>query len=442
MKQYGWRAAGIGLTLMVGVVIGMAFPWSQAQEAASGGGDKKDETAAVKDRPVVKGKTPADLARDRVEIVEEDGHFTLTCYFPYKAHPKRTRWKVVCAAEDIESHGGMRENLVIHYAFFQPSPDVPEIQVLGLTHLAESMVAYSDGVRFYDIAHYSSGLLQANKGDLGAYGFTLDKREKIICEVRNRGLNWKEGRGDHRSRRGEELVLWGTVRCGNYLYVIHFGFHDDGTIQARMGSTGSNLTDHVGSAKSHTHVALWRIDVDFGNRNSNEVFLVRHREPFGRASHSTQVVEPFNGGREGFADWNDKEFTSLRVVNPKMVGKHGRPAAYDLYSIRTGSARHFGDSPDEKFTHHDYYVMKYEEETNGRPAEMDCTKLIDYVRDADSLKGEDVVLWHVTSAHHIPRQEDMFGDGIGATCVVWSGFDLKPRDLFPGTPFLGAATSE
>ena len=324
MKRDRWRMLSVVLVLLAGIGLGMSFPWGRAQEpstttdAAAGEGSGKSDP--VKDQPASRGRTPADAARERVEIVEEDGRFTLTAYFPNKTDPKRTRWKITCSSEKAGTLGGPRESLLIHYAFFQPAPEGTEIQVLGLTYLAESMVAYSDGVRYYDIGHHTNGLLKAHPGDLGDHGFTLDRSQKIICEVRNRGLHWKVGNGDHHSRRGEELVVWATIKAANYLYVIHFGFHDDGTIQTRMGSTGSNLTSHIGPEKSHTHIAFWRVDVDFGDRTSNEVHLVRHREPWGSSSHSTQITEAFNGGRSGFADWTDKEFTVLRIVNPKMKG--------------------------------------------------------------------------------------------------------------------------
>lgn len=441
MKRDRWRIPGTVLVLLAGMGLGMSFPWSQAQDPSVPAERRSGATEAddAGERPDIQIGTPADIARQRVEVIEEEGRFTLTTYFPNATDPKRTRWRIVCSTEKAGTLGGPRENLLIHYAFFQPAPEAPEIQVLGLTYLAESMVAYSDGVRYYDIGHHNNGLLKANASDLGHHGFTLDRSQKIICEVRNRGLHWKAGRGDHHSRRGEELVLWGTIKAANYLYVVHFGFHDDGVIQARMGSTGSNLTSHIGSEKSHTHLGFWRVDIDLGERTSNDVYLVRHREPWGSASHSTQVIEPFNGGRAGFADWSDKEFTILRIMNPKMKGGHGRSTAYDLLSYRSGSARHFGTSPDESFTHHDYYVLPYKAGKDGKPIDTNCTKLVQYVRGGENIKGKDIVLWHVSSAHHIPRQEDMFGGGTGATAVVWSGFDLKPRDLFEATPFFGAA---
>jgi primary-amine oxidase len=432
------RIIGTGLVLIAGIGMGMSFPWGRAQEPDA---KKAAEAAFVGETP--KSKTIAEQSKERLEIVEEDGRFTIIAHFPNKTDPKRTRWKITCSADRAGTMGGPRENLNIHYAFFQSAPEAPEIQVLGQTHLAESLVCYSDGVRYYDIANHNNGLLKASPGDLADRAFTLDKQQKILCEIRDRGLHWKMGGGDHPSRRGEELVIWGTIKASNYLYVVHFGFHDDGTIQARMGSTGSNLTSHMGVGKSHMHLALWRVDVDFGERNSNEVYLVRHREPFGGGpSNSTHAVEPFNDGCAGFADWSDKEFTVLRITNPKLKGTHGRPASYDLISHRTGSARHFGPSPDEGFTRHDYYVMPYREGKDGQPSEVDCSKLLDYVRSGESLKGKDIVLWHITAAHHIPRQEDMFGGSTGATCVVWSGFDLKPRDLFDATPFFGAAKAK
>src|SRR5262249_41756110 len=139
MKRQRWRILGASLLVACGVALGTTFPGLLAQDPA------KEKAVEVAAEP--QAKTIADISRERHEIVEEDGRFTITAYFPNKTDPKRPRWKITCSADKAGTMGGPRENLCINYAFFQPAPEAPEVQVLGLTSLAESMVCYSDGVR-------------------------------------------------------------------------------------------------------------------------------------------------------------------------------------------------------------------------------------------------------------------------------------------------------
>ena len=64
------------------------------------------------------------------------------------------------------------------------------------------------------------------------------------------------------------------------------------------------------------------------------------------------------------------------------------------------------------------------------------------VPDGEGIMKTDVVLWHSSPMHHDPRSEDgqFMKDGKtgpfrGTTLVGWSGFDLRPRNLFDRTPF-------
>ena len=63
----------------------------------------------------------------------------------------------------------------------------------------------------------------------------------------------------------------------------------------------------------------------------------------------------------------------------------------------------------------------------------------------EKITDTDVVIWYVSSAHHEPRSEDgrfvQDKEGNyrweGITLLMWTGFDLRPRNLFGATPFFG-----
>ena len=72
--------------------------------------------------------------------------------------------------------------------------------------------------------------------------FQGDPYPTVVQEFRDRGVVWKDYA--HGVRRGKELVLWGALEAGNYMYIMSYAFHDDGTISFRVGATGQNLPGH------------------------------------------------------------------------------------------------------------------------------------------------------------------------------------------------------
>ena len=113
-----------------------------------------------------------------------------------------------------------------------------------------------------------------------------------------------------------------------------------------------------------------------------------------------------------------------------------RNIAYDLIPLRQGSARHYGKN--EEFTHHDFWV------TPNVEGELFYYNLPKYVQanSPRSVTDTDVVLWYMSSVLHVPRSEDghMSAEGkvmkgmTGVALTNWSGFDLRPRNLFATTP--------
>jgi primary-amine oxidase len=254
----------------------------------------------------------------------------------------------------------------------------------------------------------------------------------VIKEVRDRGVVWKDY--SNGVRRGRELVLWAGLAAGNYMYIMQYGFQDDGTVTFRAGATGQNLPG--ARRQAHMHNAYWRIDIDLVDPKKNSVMMMRHLEDPNELG-ATDIKEPFNSGTEGAADWDPKEFTMLRIESEKL-NANGKKIAYDLMPIRMGSSRHR-----EPFTQHDLYVTRSHPE---RPTEMLYANVPDLVKDKEVVELADVVLWCNSASHHEPRDEDgkegagpryWPGDDawLGAATVMWSGFDLRPRNFFDRTPF-------
>jgi Cu2+-containing amine oxidase len=345
---------------------------------------------------------------------------------------KGTAWKV-------QYTRGLHKGLYITGAWFKRDLGEDWIKILKDARVAELFVPYhqSSHTRFYDLTSFSFPLAEVKAEDAGPFGslmppFQGDPYATVVKEMRDRGVAWKDYA--HGVRRGRELVLWAGLEAGNYMYLMSYAFHDDGTIAFRVGATGQNLPGK--RTEAHVHSAHWRIDLDLVDGSKNSAMLMKHVENIAGLS-AEDVKEPFNGGVEGGVDWVPSEFTMIRVESEKKNAR-GERIAYDLMPARFGSPRH-----NEPFTQHDLWVSKSHPE---KASEFLFANLPGIVRDEEVIEQTDIVLWCNSAVHHEPRHEDGMGNSAprlwrfddaweGSALVMWSGFDLRPRNLFDRTPF-------
>jgi primary-amine oxidase len=330
----------------------------------------------------------------------------------------KTAWKVQWAT--TSGYG-----LYIQNAWFKRGPKDAWLQVLGDARLSEMFVPYhSSSPRFWDVS-YNFPLISLNKEAAGPNGKLLGDPPAVVQEVRDRGVMWVDTATG--VRRGQSLVLWGCLDAANYRYLIEYGFQDDGAITFRVGSTGRNYSTR--ETEGHMHNGLWRVNVNLDGAKNNSVYVVEHVETKDDAGKAKSVTRPFNNGAEGFEDWHADKFTTLNIANDKKQNARKLPISYDLVPLRMGNARHFGTG--EECTQHDFWV------TVNRKGEMNYPKVHEYVKKGDKIMNADVVLWHSSACHHQPRSEDgeMQKDTfVGSTPTAWSGFDLRPRNIFDRTP--------
>jgi primary-amine oxidase len=345
--------------------------------------------------------------------------------FPTNDAPK-TAWKI---------HWGTARGNGLHIqdAWFKKTPQEPWLQVLGDVRLSEMFVPYHSGSpRFWDVS-YDFDMVTLTAAEAGPYGKLIGGGQNVIQEIRDRGVMWMDG-GSKPARRGQALVVWGALSAANYRYVTEYSFHDDGTIVCRVGSTGHNYGSR--EFEGHMHTGLWRVDVNLGGPENNTVQVMEHIEPVSAnpddKGKAKTVHRPFNGGKEGFEDFNANKFTMLNVMNTKMKNARKQPVSYDVLIPRMGVARHHGGEH-EDCTLHDFWV------TRNRPGEMLYVNVPKFIGKSENIQDTDVVLWLSTACHHEPRSEDgeMTKDGsfTGATPIAWSGFELRPRNLWDRSPF-------
>lgn len=316
---------------------------------------------------------------------------------------------------------GGRKGLRIGEAWFKRKASEPWMQVLGRAGLVEVFVPYHSGdpdLRLYDLQFGFMKELHAPAA--GPFGTLLGSPKKIVVkEVRDRGVAWTS---DHEIRRGEELRLWGVYDASNYEYVIQYGFWDDGQITFRVGATGYNNPNVP--TEGHMHTALWRIDVDLDGPDGDSAAFAHHleRDLFGNGQPTYSATDLLSGqGIEMQEVWDPELFTTLRVEDTQRKNANGHQIGYELVPVRSGTARHV-----EPFSHQDFRVTRF----HAGEVDVEADQVPAFVN-LESIHGENVVLWHTSSVHHDPHDEDG-----RLTLLRESGFDLVPHDLFDTTPLV------
>lgn len=327
--------------------------------------------------------------------------------------PEITHWRLCW--QTVPGNG-----LLIHWAYFRTSPSKPWLFVLWDGRISEIFVPYHSGnPRYYDVG-YNFGLTAIGPQDCPASQGGAVLAGNVCKQVHDRGLSWK---ADSAVYRGEELVLWSALAAANYNYVMEWTFRDDGIIMGRVGATSHNLPGRV--YETHVHNPIWRLDVDLNGWPGDSVMLGTHTENL--PGLTATDTEPLIANESGL-QWNPRNFHSLNVSDATLVNGKGHKTEYQLIPLPSGGvAQH-----QEPFTKNDFWVTLY------NPAEMSAKDLVSYITPPQPVSNADIVLWYRGSVHHHPRDEDgeiVNGAWHGVALTMWTGWMLKPHDLFDRTPF-------
>ncbi|HEY3040141.1 MAG TPA: hypothetical protein VGJ66_15490 [Pyrinomonadaceae bacterium] len=330
------------------------------------------------------------------------------------ALPEETRWRFCWQRVT-------RNGLVINAAYFRKSPSSPWVQVIYDARVIELFVPYHSGSpRFLDMSSFNFSLFQLTPKHCPlANGGTLLDNNHVCKELHDRGLAWANY---GKVRRGEEVVLWGGIGAANYNYIIEWTFRDDGVVLGRVGATATNYPPQP--LEAHMHGIYWRLDIDLNGFTGDTVEVSSHEENvFGPTANDSTTMIPSEGRRQ----WSSLEFTSLFIHDSTLKNLQGHTSGYHLIPLRTGTPRH-----EENFTQSDFWVTRY------RSTEMDVASLPSYISPPELVFKSDVVVWYYSAAHHIPRDEDgrWVGNNFEPTVahIMWTGFMLKPHDLFDKAP--------
>jgi primary-amine oxidase len=350
---------------------------------------------------------------------------TLVQSFPMVGPPQTTWricWREVAGNNSLADPNG----LVIGPVHFRRGPNEPERLVLWDLRVSDYFVPYHPGSpRYYDLSGFNFKLTGVSVADCPPEAGGAVVSPRVCREIRDRGLMWKDFSG---VRRGEEVVLWGSINAANYRYIQEYAFRDDGTVVARSGATAQNLPG--AEFVPHTHTTIWRIDIDFGSVGArNSATRLRHAEdvsnPAGAAVDSALPIPTARG-----FTWSPRLHDGVAVSNQAVRNARNRLSEYRLIPLVTGggAARHR-----EEFTRNEFWVTPYV------PGQFAARNLPSYIAGNPPVANRDLVLWYKGTIHHHPRDEDGAYDRnrvwVGTAHVMWTGFMLHPHGVFDCSPF-------
>lgn len=411
-----------------------------------------DRRRAVRKAPALEQPAPQGIRPCSTDICA-----TTEPHACVEMHNAETAWRTC-----ISNQG--RRGLVLGPTELRRTPTGEWMRILREAGVAEIFVPYHGlPLRLYDHETTSAeSIREVTAADAGASGMLVtlsgEDEPQVVAETNDRGIAWmcKETRSI--SRRGQELVLWGVQDAANYDFIIEYRLRDDGGIGFRLGATGYNnpFLPPRSTTEAHMHDVLWRVDVDLNGAGGDTAVALTHVENASQGLVARDDEEPFNGGREGVAQWDAETFYTVGVVDERTLNAYGNHVGYAMQVSMSGLARHYGGGRrKEMFTHSDFAVTRFKQAERDalfdtahvRYLQPDQYLLGDDfpgmgVSDAESIQDTDIVLWHRSSAHHDPHDEDHApGDPAnlmtGITNVHWQGLSLEPHNLFDFNP-LGA----
>ncbi|MBM9468253.1 primary-amine oxidase [Nakamurella leprariae] len=275
---------------------------------------------------------------------------------------------------------------------------------------------------------------------------------------------WKhvDGRTGAQVRRRRRMVISFHATVANYEYLVYWRLYQDGTIECEVRATGimvttplpegaptpatGTLVDHRTYAPIHQHFLVARLDLDIDG-TSNEVHEIDSvaapigpDNPYGLdvTTRATPITDESMAGRDH--DWSTQR--SWKVLNPGRRNAFGDPVAYKL--VPTASFPALMDSGSPQFRRapvigHQLWVTRRHDDERYPCGEYptqsaEDTGMSRWVADAEDLRDQDLVLWHVFGIHHVPRVEDW-----PVMPVDTVSFRLTPFGFFDRNPALDVA---
>ena len=280
-------------------------------------------------------------------------------------------------------------------------------------------------------------------------------------------------------RRSRELAIGFASTIGNYDYTFHWIFRQDGVIEFVTELTGIILTKGVAATRcqicqqtpnrkgmleprgderygslvapntvgaNHQHFVNIRLDLDVdGAANSVKEINVEAARPGKANPHRNAFIarqKIFNREREAARDVNTASHRHWAIFNPAAPNALGHYPSYILEPATGAFPFLPADTVTRKFAgfaDHHFFATRYKAEERYAAGDYPThspapDNVALWSRDNESIRNQDVVIWHTLGLTHVPRPEDY-----PVMPAARKGFKLVPRGFFERNPALDAA---
>jgi primary-amine oxidase len=275
----------------------------------------------------------------------------------------------------------------------------------------------------------------------------------VALYERDAGIAWKHGEN---TRRARELVLSSFSQPGNYEYGFDWVFHQDGTLEMRVGLTGIMAAKGVASgthdpyshlvapnlaAPHHQHFFVFRLDMDVDGTPNRVVELNSTPAPAGPANPYgggfTMQETPLGTEREAQRPLNLASSRKWLVESTTATNALGHPTGYLLMPGESALPFALPDSWVRKragFLNAHLWVTPYSDTERYAAGDYPNQSrggdgLPKWTAANRPIDGRDVVLWYTMGITHNPRPEDW-----PVMPVYEAGFKLMPVGFFASNP--------
>jgi len=335
-----------------------------------------------------------------------------------------------------------RENIVLSDVHYQPDGG-QAYSVFSTLRLSQLHVSYDDSnVTYNDVTEFGLGggyVSELNEHDCPEGNLIDIGGIARLCTLLSTGDDSYTTPTE--TRQSQSLSVFSVSQVGAYAYLITWKFFADGSVEPSVGAAGAlqRSSDDAHSPHgreledvpektwlSHTHNYYWQLDFDLGTNPKDDVVseLQFVTDAAGRRARkltplrveAARAIDSQNMRSWLISDEDDFSLASTGyLIEPqnyghKMVNKVADPyTEFDFFVSRQNDCERFISQNNK------YYP--------------DCGENVLQFVNNESLIGEDIVLWHRISFHHVPRNEDRH-----VMHSHWDGFVMQARNLHVQTP--------
>ena len=361
----------------------------------------------------------------------------------------------------INVYKGACEGLILSGLVYQAVGGSPNT-VLASARIAQIHVPYATGTpRFLDVTTDTTGL-GANSIPLlsGECPNALFTDGTVCIQAVTEGYGWKFAAS---YRQQTMLVVFMSSQMGQYTYINRWEFHDDGTIEVKLGLTGAlqivksgagyvpyggrlnpEMDNSPAIGIAHWHNVYYRLDFDVVTAGNNRVDRVTW-VPSTAGSPDGSCTTTGKCGTisfspivtEGAQTWSPTSATSWFVYNKGFLNADGRQMGYWL--VPNINALHRGmTTSTEPWSGSELWVTTYNScelyavANSGSALPPGCSGAASHVgamTNGQSVDGADLVVWYRNSLLHVPRDEDQ-----DTMPIEWMAFDIQPRSFHYQNP--------